>query len=280
MLAVHINFFMEGMIFMRTSLKRLSIFVIVMMFFAVMSAGCGGGGGDSNNVSQENGNNSGWDTDPDEQNQNQNQDQNQNNNNGNNNNDNQNGNNNGDNGNNDNGNQNNNGSPVTINGTWEIISGEYTLSGGKMFSYLPGHLGTFEIIVKENTGNMYGGYASGFYTILLRGVNVTGIEDAGYTEISVPFDDNIPPADTTYFHAPLCGGRDFRYSNDSVMIETDEDVYNGEGAKVSTIYEKKYTLIDNSTIKYTYFMQSAEARTPGLPQTTDITVELTLKRVK
>ncbi|MBQ3449741.1 MAG: hypothetical protein IJG34_07620, partial [Synergistaceae bacterium] len=104
--------------------------------------------------------------------------------------------------------------------------------------------------------------------------------DAGYTEISVPFDDNIPPADTTYFHAPLCGGRDFRYSNDSVMIETDEDVYNGEGAKVSTIYEKKYTLIDNSTIKYTYFMQSAEARTPGLPQTTDITVELTLKRVK
>ena len=272
---------------MRTNIKLMSVVVIIMMFFTIATGGCGGGSsGSSSDYNM--GNKTRWDTDPDDRNQNNNGNNNQNNNNGNNNNQNNNNNNNsnngGDNNNNGNGNQNNNnGSPVAINGTWEIVAGELNNSSsglinqGKSFSYLPGHLETFEIIVKENTGNMYGGYASGFYTVLLRGVNVTGNEDAGYTEISVPFDDGIPPADTTLFSAPLCGGRDFRCSNDNVMIETDEDFYNGEGYKGNTIYEKKYTLIDNSTIKWTYLI---EYQTPGLTQTTDMTVELTLKRVK
>ena len=233
---------MEGMIFMRTSLKRLSIFVIVMMFFAVMSGGCGGGGsggGDSNNVSQENRNNSGWDTDPDEQNQNNNGNNNQNDNNNNNGNgDNQNDNN------NDNGNDNhnnNNGSPVAINGTWEIVSGHAVVSDDKSnlsLTYKPGRIGEIGIEMRSN-GNTYGPAYSGMYTLMLTGNNVIGTNGIGSLLVDYSYDDY---PDRT---APLIFSSfpSFKYIGNGTYEMTEENTMNsGISARFTVTLENSSTL--------------------------------------
>ena len=277
---------------MRTSLKRLSIFMIVMMFFAVMSAGCGSsGGGNKENVSQDNGNSnngnniSGWDTDLDEQNQNNNGNNNQDDNNNNNgNSDNQNDNNNDNNNDNGNDNQNNNnGSPVAINGTWEIVSGSGVSSstlgqkeGISHYTYIPGRIGAIGVEVSRNT---WGGTFEGAYCVTLTGKDLaqeSTIKGTGEMHLYCTVDE-YPDREAMPLMV-FTGGMTFDYIGDGTYQDTNETYakYTGVIYRIAD-YKSTLMLENSSTLRWRYWTKANEAQ---LGISGETSYEIVLKKVQ
>ena len=267
---------------MHKNLKRLCIFMIVIMFFAVISGGCGGGGSSDSspqgNENSNNNNNNGWDTDPDERNQNNNNNDNQNNNNNDNNqNDNNNGNNgenNNNNGDDNNNNNNNNGSPVAINGTWEIVSGHAVVSHNGRTSSLTYKQGsTGEVgIEMVSTQSLYGNIEMyrGLYTLKLTGENVMGQNGLGSLFVSYSYDDYPDRTNPLTFSS----FPSFKYIGSGTYEMTEENLMN---SGVST----RFTVtLENSSTLHLYYETEADTSHLGFDINTTGWWDIYLRKVK
>lgn len=237
--------------------KCLYMPILAVMFLVLVSCGCGGGGGGSGNTSQSE-NLPGWDSLPnpvaDNQNNsnngstNQNQTQNQNQDtptNSDTNNQNQNSNSGSD-------------TPVNINGTWEIVSGNgittTSISGRtatSRYTYVPGRIGAIGVEVSRNT---WGWTYEGAYCVTLSGNDlITESTYAGTGTVMldcVNADNPNLPAQSMIFS----GGFAYDYIGSGSYQETDESYakYTGNTQRV-TDYKYTITFEDSSTLRWTYW---------------------------
>ena len=167
-------------------------------------------------------------------------------------------------------------SPYSFNGTWEIIDGKLTLPYSNVIgTYSAGEIKPFEIVVTLNTANDHYGKWLGDYTILLKGENVVGhIETGESTFITVPFDIGA---------GTLQGFPSFKFENGNTLMTTLKIFYDDFGVNVrpGVNGEYKYTLLDDSTIYYTFYEElDPDVSGQESANYSRTEVELTLKRVK
>ena len=192
----------------------------------------------------------------------------------------------------------NSGTPVNIDGTWEIVDGSHVMSydqnyfvnelAGKTLTmhYVQGSFNNFQIEMKTNAewyaekGLGDAGVFSDFYAMVLRGNNVlsSGVWGGGTIMLDFENDDPIYRSSIKPTSVGFNTSIYYNYVGNNTYQATEEDEDSVAGGKSNTGYwENTVTLVNNSTLKWSYWWK--DNPNTQILGGVEYYQELTLKRV-